>query len=306
MLVNLFDAHPQLSVYPVDVNLLYAYFPSYNDPGTSEADLLVRIRRVVFADHAPLPQLASIDFKKLESNFMRHVRGEPLHDMRVVLPALLKAYSELYPTAQEKKYFVAKETCIEIYAQEIANWFPNCRFIHLIRDPRDNYAAIKSGITKKYAGYGDTEASLLFSTITRNIWGIRFAEINRRILGDDRYRAIRFEDLVENPEHVMREIAEWLEIDFEDSLLSPTICGRPTGGNSFENKTFSGISSAHVGKWRERITPEEAAVIEFSFDKEMRDFGYIPESTDHLTASSMAKFYKFINHKYFYFDRFSA
>lgn len=306
MFVNLFDAHPQLSVYPVDVNLLYAYFPNYNDPATSEADLLARIRRVVFADHSPLPQLAGLDFEKLESNFMRHVRGKPLHDMRVVLPALLKAYAELDESAQAKKYLVAKETCIEIYAQEIAAWFPNCRFIHLIRDPRDNFAAIKSGIAKKYAGYGDTEASLLFSTITRNIWGIRFAEINRKILGDKRYRVVRFEDLVAEPEPMMRGIAEWLEIDFDDSLLRPTICGRPTGGNSFENKTFSGISGAHSGKWRERITPEEAAVIEFAFGKEMLDFGYIPESTDQLIASSVADFYKRINHKYFYFDRFSA
>lgn len=306
MFANLFDGHPQLSVYPADVNLLYAYFPKYNDPAASRADLLARIRRVVFEDHSPLPQLADVDFAKLEENFMRHVEGKPLHDMRIVIPALLKAYSELDASPPAKKYLVAKETCIEVYANEIASWFPSCRFIHLVRDPRDNFAAIKSGIKKKYAGYGDTEMSLLFSTVTRNIWGLKYAELNRRVLGDERYRVVRFEDLVVDPDSVMRGVAEWLGIDFADSLLRPTVCGRSTGGNNFDGKVFSGISSDHLGRWRERISPEEAAVIEFSFGKEMIELGYVPECSDQLAASSFAEFYKQANYKYFYFDRFSA
>ncbi len=305
MFVNLFDSHPQLSVYPVDVNLLYAYFPNYNKEGLSEAELLARISRVLFKDHSPLPELSGIDFEKFESNFMRNIHGKPLHDMRNVMTAMLKAHAELDQSNQEKKYYVAKETSIEIHAQEIAGWFPSARFIHLIRDPRDNFAAIKSGVSKKYSGYGDTETSLLFSVLIRNIWGIRFAELNRKILGDDKYLVLRFEDLVANPEPVMREVAKWLDINFEDSLLRPTICGHPTGGNSFENKKFTGISAAHLGRWKDRITPEEAAVIEFSFGKEMRDFGYIPEASDQLVASSVAEFYKQINHKHFFFDRFS-
>lgn len=304
MLNNLFDGHSQLSVYPVDINLLYGYFPKFNQSGASEQDLLKRIQAVVFKDIAKLPQLAGIvDFKKLEANFLTNMEGCSFSDMSAVLPALLNGYADLNAST-EHQYLVAKETSIELYAKEIAGWLPNCRFIHLIRDPRDNFAAIKAGITKKYASYGDSEISLMFSVIVRNLWGIKMARVNQKLLGNERYRILRFEDLVAAPESTMREISTWLGIAYEESMLQPSICGRPTGGNSFENKTFSGISSEHVGKWKERISDEEAAMIEFAFSDEMAAYGYAAESDDNVVADSVSAFYKSINYKYFYFDRF--
>ena len=46
--------------------------------------------------------------------------------------------------------WVEKTTSSEFYATEIIKWFPNAKFIHLIRDPRDNFASLKSGWEERY------------------------------------------------------------------------------------------------------------------------------------------------------------
>ena len=307
MLNNLFDGHSQLSVYPVDINLLYGYFPKFNNPVNSEAELFERIRRVVFDDLAKLPQLtAHIDFNQFELNFVKYTLNKPLADMQIVLSALFDAYADLNPQKKSFKYHVAKETSIEMYAKEISTWFPNCKFIHLIRDPRDNFSAIKSGYKKKYQGYGDSEISLLFSVLFRNLWGLKVAEKNLTLLGEDRYKILKFEDLVDNPESEMQSIASWLGINYEENLLVPSICGVATAGNNFDKKEFSGISSAHVGKWSERITAEEAAIIEFVFADELKRFGYELTASNDEIVDSVSLFYKHFNYKYFYFDRFGS
>jgi protein-tyrosine sulfotransferase len=304
MFHNLFDGHPELCVYPMDINLLYGYFPNFNSVSTSTEELEARVDRVVFDDLVKTAALGNvIDVKKLKEFFKKNMKGQSYSDVNEVIGALLKAYSEL--ESKEKKYYVVKETGIEMYAKEIKKWFPNCKFIHLIRDPRDNFAAIKSGLKKKYESYGDSDISLLFSVIFRNLWGFKMAHINQRLLGESSYKLVKFEDIVAQPELMMRDISQWLGIDFDISSLTPTVCGHNTSGNNFSGKNFSTVSSEHVSKWTDRITDEEVAMLEFAFGSEMSLFGYEASSSDASKAESVSDFYKHMNYKYFYFDRFS-
>ena len=191
MFHNLFDGHPELCVYPMDINLLYGYFPKFNSVSTSAEELEARVDRVVFDDLVKTAALGDvIDVKKLKEFFKKNMQGQSYSDVNEVIGALLKAYSKL--DSKEKKYYVVKETSIEMYAKEIKQWFPNCKFIHLIRDPRDNFAAIKSGLKKKYESYGDSDISLLFSVIFRNLWGFKMAHINQRFLGESSYKVVKF------------------------------------------------------------------------------------------------------------------
>ena len=304
MFHNLFDGHPELCVYPMDINLLYGYFPKFNSVSTSTEELEARVDRVVFYDLVKTAALGDvIDVKKLKESFKKNMLGQSYSDVNEVIGSLLKAYSEL--ESKEKKYYVVKETSIEMYAKEIKQWFPNCKFIHLIRDPRDNFAAIKSGLKKKYESYGDSDISLLFSVIVRNLWGFKMAHINQRLLGESSYKVVKFENIVAQPELMMRDISQWLGINFDISSLTPTVYGHSTSGNNFSGKNFSTVSTENVSKWTDRITDEEAAMLEFAFGTEMSLFGYETSSSDASKAESVSDFYKHMNYKYFYFDRFS-
>ncbi len=48
--MNLLDGHPELAVYPSDVNFLYGYFPVYLPQGYTNDQRHARFERVVFAE----------------------------------------------------------------------------------------------------------------------------------------------------------------------------------------------------------------------------------------------------------------
>ena len=73
----------------------------------------------------------------------------------------------------------------------------------------------------------------------------------------------------------------------------------------FDGKDFNGISSEHVGKWKQRISEKEAMIIEFWLDDIMRLWGYESEFGYKDRQSAFSEFYDWYNSKYFYHDSFS-
>ncbi len=72
-----------------------------------------------------------------------------------------------------------------------------------------------------------------FAEATIVNWGVvlsRAALLKERF--GDRVLLYRFEDLVRDPEPIMRRLAQALELDFEPGLLEPTNAGHPWAGNS--------------------------------------------------------------------------
>ena len=86
--------------------------------------------------------------------------------------------------------WVEKTTSSEFYATEIANWFPNAKFIHLVRDPRDNFASLKSGWEERYKNQEEDIKGLLQSLIDRGGMGMRIALNNQKVLGEKNIRLL--------------------------------------------------------------------------------------------------------------------
>jgi hypothetical protein len=128
---------------------------------------------------------------------------------------------------------------------------------------------------------------------------------NRAQFGKDRYLILRFEDLTTAPKSSMQLVADFLGVDFAPSLLAPTVLGRPTGGNAFDNIVTFEVSARNVDRWRDRISPEDAQVIEFHLGADMEAFGYAPAFDRRQQARAAAEFYKWQNYAYFYSDRFA-
>lgn len=306
MFLHLFDNHPQLFVYPTDINLFYAYFPVFVEDGLSREERIARLQRIEFDDLIERNCFGDVvDVEEFRSSFFDRIDGKPLNEVDIVLTELLNAFQDVtVETAGDKKYAVVKETSIEIYATEIAAMFPDARFIQLIRDPRDNFAAIRAGIDR-YKTFGDNEKTLLNSMLNRALLGMRLASSNRRSLGENRYCAVRFEDVVSKPDETMRDLCNWLGIEFSDTMLVPSVLGATTAGNSYDNEYFFDISTMNVGRWSERILPEEAKIIEYYFSQVMEEFGYPKTFEEADTLTCVGDFYKWLNYDSFYYDRFA-
>jgi hypothetical protein len=304
LFANLLDSHPRLAVYPFDLTLLYAYFPDYIRTHTAPAERRARLHRILFTELAQRVPARALDVPAMAERFFASLPDDSLGDPGALVARLMVVFQATVGRAQAQ-WGVFKETSIEIYATEILDWFPDARFIQVLRDPRDNFAALAAGVDKHYSRLGEDHNRTLASLLNRVRIGFQMARQNSARYGDGRYRLVRFEDLTSAPEPTMRGVADFLGIDFDPCLLKPTVLGIPAGGNAFDGVATFDVSARHVDRWRERISAEDAQVIEFHLADEMAAFGYVPAFERTGQARAAAEFYKWQNYAYFYGDRFS-
>ena len=103
---------------------------------------------------------------------------------------------------------------------------PIARVIQITRDPHDNLASIRRTIVRRDQHYPPLRP-LVSAIATATI----AAQRNGRVY-PDRVLTIRYEELVQDIGPTMEAVAAFLGIDFEESLLSPTVAGAPWAGNS--------------------------------------------------------------------------
>jgi hypothetical protein len=213
------------------------------------------------------------------------------------LEAIVSSAWELLSQRKDKnRYWVAKTTSVEIYANTLFEWYPKAKFLHLLRDPRDNYGAIKAGWDKRYQYQFDGQERLLQSVIDRARLGMEMAEINQERFGKEQYLILKYEDLVSNPEKVLERVCDFLGIRFQASLLTPTLCGVLWKGNNFEANKFNSISNKNLNRWKERISPHEAKVLEFYFKDLMPKYGYPLAYDLQESADAAREHYKWFNY----------
>ena len=308
MFHSLFDSHESVCTYPVDLTVLYAYSPHFIKENDQREILINRLEKVVIDPLQAKLKLHDLDtdieqFRKIFRSKIDAI--DDLKNLKAIILAMTSTWSELngFDTSQP---MVLKETSVDIYADSLFSWFPDMRIVQIVRDPRDNYAALKAGVSKYYSKMGENELTTLASLINRASIDMKMALTNPLIFGDERYKTIRFEDVVGNTEKVMRDVSAFLKIPFHESLLAPTFFGVSSVSNNFEGKTMNQVSSENLSRWKQRITPEEAQIIEFSFKGLMEQFHYLPEYSEAESAQAFSEFYKWSNYHYFFHDPFAV
>jgi len=302
---SLFDNHPDLIVYPMDLNILYLYFPDFINKHKDYNTRKNRLKKVLFDDldffFQELKISPNFSIKKFSNLFFDKI-GNELGDIKIIIETLFNSFIEICESNNLIPVF--KETSSEIYFNEINLWFPNSKFIQLVRDPRDNYAALKSGKEKYYSKFGETEMQLLASLIHRTRLGTDIGILLSEKL-PNRFLTLKFEDLLLNKEIEIKKACNFLGINFDKTLLNTTILGQNYPGNNFNNKTFKDLSSENLGKWKTRINEREAKIIEFNLEKMMNNFGYQKSFDIADCIPDVSEFYKYENYKFYYNERFN-
>jgi hypothetical protein len=163
--------------------------------------------------------------------------------------------------------WVEKSPYNEYYVAQIFAWWPEARCIHILRDPRDNYVSYR----RKHPDWQPEFFAVNWRRSTRV--GLEA----RQRFGTARYHFLRYEDLTQDPEATLRQLTDFLHIDWDPSLAEPTRAGAQWGGNSMFSEQFQGISAAPVARWRSELSPQDAAVIEYMARLPMEQFDYAPD-----------------------------
>jgi len=303
LLLNLLDSHPNLSVYPADSGFFFKYYPlceTENYSNNKKIDEM--IKTVIGSLETEFSKLSTSEIEligfnmdEFKNNFKELAKKTDLTPKNMLI-SLQLAFQNNLKNSSNQKMWVEKTTSTEIYALDIFDWFPNAKFIHVIRDPRDNWGSLKSGWEKRYKNFNDSQERLLQSLIERGKLGIEFAKHNQEFFGKDQYLIIKFEDLTSNPHQMLEKICNFLRVPYDDILLTPTICGIIWKGNNFEGKKFTSISDINVDRWKKRITEHEAKLIEYHFSAMMKFFDYKFAYDSKEQAKAAMEHYKWYNY----------
>ncbi len=308
MLRGLFDGHAEATTYPSDISLLYAYFPAFTIGERPERELRERITLVLqkslAAAHGVEHAGKTFDADGFIKDFWSQFGCGDLRSRADIIAALGRAWCRFSGLDPDKTTVVLKETSQSIFFDELKTAFPKLKMIHLLRDPRDNYAALKAGVTRYYSKLGENELETLASLINRARMDMISARQNAQI-SPEHFMTVRFEDIVSDPKPTLLRVCEFLGWRFSGSMLAPTVMGNADAGNSHDGKRFSGISAANAGAWRERISEEEAKIIEYWCQREMQDWNYPLAFDATARQQAFAKFYEWYNSRYFFADSFA-
>lgn len=133
--------------------------------------------------------------------------------------------------------------------------FPNARYVHLLRDPRD---AAKSAIGMGWAGN-------VFHGVDHWIKSERDFERLAAKTPTDRIYRLRNEDLIKAPERELAKLCAFLGVAYDPAML-----------NYPSHTTYGPPDPALIEQWRRVLTPREIELIESKVRPMMVERGYEP------------------------------
>ncbi|HLF25783.1 MAG TPA: sulfotransferase [Anaerolineae bacterium] len=208
-------------------------------------------------------------------------RGE-----RAIFRLLMQVYAEQHKGGDPNRLILGEKTPSHYcYVPTLLEWFPNAKIIHTFRDPRAILMSTVKKVHKKNRGSLRTKASFLPGGLLDPLVGpvellhitqawfdaarrhTRYARLYPR-----NYFLLRFEDLIGEPDKVLRAVCDFIDVPFDASLLDEvTVLNSsyqdgPQGSAGFDRQALE--------RWRRHIHPFAQAWFSIVGRRQLKQFGY--------------------------------
>lgn len=255
LLRALLDGHPELSTVPFEshyfklignwVDNEYQFAKPQISPISSK-DFTAFIKEInetssEFADNFAANK---IDLALFSSSLESFTAGKS-PSLEQYLKAIIIATGQ-----NESKRIVEKSIENFEFTEDIFRLNPQAKVLHIVRNPYENFVSMRKF---KSIAFGYPLMSRFMRTLYNHYY---FLQRNLRNY-PDRYLLVKYEDLILEQEKTMRKVAHFLELEYHESLLNPSILGEAWEGNSMTGKKFSGLKTSLSLKWQEEIHPME-------------------------------------------------
>ena len=146
-----------------------------------------------------------------------------------------------------KAVFLEDNTYNILFAKDLFDLYPNSQMLHVIRDPRD---VLSSVMEQRWTPSSLDQMIVWYKEIMKR-W-----DTQREQIEHNRYREVRFEDIVSNPEKKLQEIASFFRINLTDDMMQ------------------TDLSQAHIGRYKETFSQPELKLIEKELATYLNRYNY--------------------------------
>jgi len=266
LLRSLLDSHPQLLVYPDETFFFRGFLPETRTLSNDEK--LSLAQRYLLHFFTNQDGLEFTGYAETCRTTQQIIEKEGYRHDGDWLSSAILAFGQVNQQINNRTlYWVEKTPFNEHYAGMIYKWWPEARCIHVLRDPRDNYATYH----RKHHGLTVEEFSWSWCA------SLKAGLENQKRFSPQAYWILRYEDLVQKPEATIQEIIAFLGIQDDENLRMPTTMGKLWEGNSQFGDKFAGISAKPLDRWKKELSPDEVNMIETVCSGGMGKYNYMPQ-----------------------------
>lgn len=185
------------------------------------------------------------------------------------LEELFIIYLTLYGKNRSKTVIGEKTPRHIMHVEDILKAFPKAKIIALFRDPR------ATALSEKKASFGSPSVY-----VTARRW-VKYAARHlaySQELPDDQYMMVRYEDLIQKPESILKSISSFLNVPFEEQMLKYYERAEHEKGfpehERWKTGTEKPIQKDRNQRWKQELTPEEIQLIQRKVSGYMEELGY--------------------------------
>ncbi|MBM7557454.1 sulfotransferase family protein [Halanaerobacter jeridensis] len=225
-----------------------------------------------------------IDFAEPNSPLViPYVRKIEASTYKELFSEMMKVVDKAYGD-QDTNMLGFKQTWVEEFVTPLLNTFPKMKVVQIIRDPRAVMAS-RTKTTQLTHNY-----PLLFMI---KHWRKSFAyALYNSYHNSDNFKLVKYENLTSKPEETMKDICDFINIDYEEKMINPNFYRDGKGDSWTDNSAYSTtnkITAKFKDKWKEILPAAKLQYIEDLCHLEMMKLGYERQTSLSLKESVFSK-----------------
>jgi hypothetical protein len=210
--------------------------------------------------------------------------------LRILREYMLQLLRPIIETTRDSELFLEKTPGHALFLGEIHELLPEARFIHLIRDARDVVASLLGAAGSWGSAWAPRNTAKAATLWVRHVRSAREAG---RILGEQRYLEVRYEELHQDGVRVLQQVFRFLDLSTTVPTLERSLSensaealrsgrgtpipvagafGGATGGYVREPEGF--IGQARAGVWKQQLSLAQQAIVWWVAGRTMAEAGH--------------------------------
>jgi len=288
MVKSLLDGHPEVFMFPAAEYELFHYTDHialhadkyYNDINLSE--IKSKLSKNSFVERLNKPEVKSDLRESINvSQYQEIIKDADPKSYKEIIELTFRAMAESY----SEKVDISNKNCglkcvlNEEYLPELREWFPNVKMIYVLRNPYGHFNAIRNSMRKGVTREGQ-KLSWLKNTYPKIATEIKRMQLSYTLmekwesLYPNNFYVLSYDKLLDSSQSELEKLSDFLGIEFNSSMLKPTVANEIWGGNSWTGKQFEGIDKGPMNRWKKEISPLEIRLINEYFSDIIEKYGF--------------------------------
>lgn len=189
---------------------------------------------------------------------------------------IYEVFLRVHPEVTEDTVLGDKNPGHLYHVPTLMEWFPQAKVIHTFRDPR---AILASEWAKRVSSKPTSSLSALLNpfhsllvvlhvTVTW-LYAVRLHYRYQKQYPQNYYLS-KYEDIVTDPDKSIRQLCDFLEVQFHPEMLKP----RKVDSSYLHDEKGSGFDQRAITRWQQHLKPWMSRWLSFWGKKYLREFGY--------------------------------